>query len=83
MTCPACNHPRVTLVDGRETCTWSEAWRHECEAKHVCGLPTILERRRYLLSIRDRRGEKAYVELRGTVERVWNANRPRPAGGGE
>lgn len=83
MTCPNCTHPRVTLVDGTKTCTWSEAWRHECEARHVANMSTIIERRRYLLAIRDKRGEPAWLQLRGTVERVWNADRPRPAGGGE
>ena len=84
MTYPTnCIHPRVTLVDGTETCTWSEAWRHECEARHVANMPTIIERRRYLLAIRDKRGELAWLQLRGTVEAVWKANRPRPAGGGE
>lgn len=72
MTCPQCNHPRVTLVDGTETCTWSEAWRHECEATHVCNLPTLFERRRYLLAIRDKRGEKAWIYLRDTVAAVWS-----------
>lgn len=84
MTCQTnCTHPRITLVDGTDTCTWSEAWRHECEARHVANMPTITERRRYLLAIRDKRGEPAWLQLRGTVEAVWKANRPRPAGGGE
>ena len=83
MTCPNCTHPRVTLVDGTETCTWSEAWRHECEARNVCNMPTILERRRYLLHIHNKRGEAAWLQLRSTIERVWQASRPRPAGGGE
>lgn len=80
MTCPtSCTHPRAALVDGTETCTWSEAWRHECEARHVCGLPTIQARRKYLLEVHDKRGEAAWLKLRDTVTAVWNQ---RPAGGG-
>lgn len=83
MTCTAsCTHPRTRLVDGSETCTWSNAWRHECEARMVAHMPTLLERRRYLLAIRDKRGEAAWLELRRTVEAVWNAERASPAGGG-
>ncbi len=80
MTCPTtCTHPRVTLSDGRETCTWSEDWRNETEAMHVCNLPTLLERRQYLIKIQQKRGDAAWLKLRGTVERVW---KQRPAGGG-
>lgn len=75
MTCPNCDHPRATLVDGTITCTWSEAWRHECEARHVCDLPTLNKRRDYLLAIRDKRGDKAWLQLRATVEQVWHARR--------
>ena len=81
MTCPTtCTHPRATLPDGRETCTWSEDWRNHCEALHVCAIPVLIERRRYLLSIRDKRGEAAWLKLRTAVELAW---KQRPAGGGE
>lgn len=80
MTCPNCTHPRATLPDGRETCTWSEDWRNHCEALHVCSLPTLFERRRYLLGIRDKRGEPAWLKLRRAVEQAW---KQRPAEGGE
>ena len=80
MTCPTtCTHPRATLSDGRETCTWSEDWRHHCEALHVCKLPTLYERRTYLLAIKDKRGEAAWLKLRATIEQIW---KQRPAGGG-
>lgn len=72
MTCPDCNHPRATLVDGTITCTWSEAWRHECEARHVCNLPSLYKRREYLLAIRDKRGEPAWLKLRDTISQVWS-----------
>ena len=27
------------IVDGKEVCTYSEAWRHECEIRHAMQLP--------------------------------------------
>lgn len=46
----ACDH-----CDGQFT--YSEAWRHECEVRHVANLPTKWDRKRYLTGIRRRRGE--------------------------
>lgn len=84
MTCQGnCDHPRVTLLDGTEVCTWSEGWRHQCEAMAVCRMPTLAQRRRYLLLIHDKRGRDAWLQLRDTVARIWEAARERPAGGGE
>lgn len=73
MTCPDCNHPRVTLIDGTETCSWSEAWRAECEARMVCNMPTLQARRDYLATIKVKRGESGWVKLRDLVSRVWKA----------
>lgn len=78
MTCPNCTHPRATLPDGTETCTWSEDWRCHCEALHVCSLPTLLERRRYLLAIHNKRGEAAWLKLRSAVEQAWGARNVQP-----
>lgn len=79
MTCPtSCNHPRVTLVDGTETCTWSNAWRLECEARYVARLPHLKDRRDYL----DRVPKKRSLELRSAIEKIWSAARAGPAGGG-
>lgn len=95
MTCPNCDHPRVTLHDGTETCTWSEAWRHECEARHVLAMPTVEARRRYLWGysnkqtgkwvrgIKDARGEAACRQLETTIRTLWSSKRERPAAGGE
>lgn len=79
MTCPQCSHPRVKLSDGTETCTWSEAYRNECEAMHVCSLPTLQDRRRYLTFIYNRRGKDAWLKLRDAVELVWKARHAQPA----
>lgn len=81
MKCPNCNHPRVTLMDGRTTCTWHEDWRAEAEARHVCKIPTVEQRRKYLMGVRQRRGEEAYVKLRDLIASLWERG-IRPAGGG-
>lgn len=85
-TCPTCTHPRVTLIDGTATCTWSEAWRSETEARHVLAMPGKYERREYLhgreeggkivkRGVRQIRGEAACQALEAQVRRVWEARR--------
>lgn len=86
MTCPACTHPRVTLINGSETCTWSEAWRAETEARHVLAMPYKLHRREYLRGREEAgklvkrgvfhvRGEKACLQLEAMVRKIWDARR--------
>lgn len=33
--------PTVTLIDGRQVDSASEAWRHECEARYLAELPEL------------------------------------------
>lgn len=84
--CPACDHPRTKLLDGSETCTWSEAWRAECEARAVLAIPDKLARREFLRGseingkivkrgVRQVRGEKACADLEAMVMKVWEARR--------
>ena len=86
MTCPACAHPRVMLVDGTETCSLSEAWRAETEARHVLAMPGKYERREYLRGHEEAgkivkrgvlqiRGEAACLQLEAQVRKVWEARR--------
>ena len=86
VTCPACTHPRVTLIDGTETCTWSEAWRAETEARHVLAMPGKYERREYLRGCEELgktvkrgvfhvRGEAACLQLEAQVRKIWEARR--------
>lgn len=86
MTCPACTHPRTKLMDGSETCTWSEAWRAECEARAVLAIPDKLARRHYLRGsevngkvikrgIFHVRGEQACKELEALIMKIWEAKR--------
>lgn len=87
-TCTSCTHqdkPRATLVDGRQVCTWCEDWRHECEARHVLGLPSLNQRRAYLYGrpeqkfgrtmyvggIEQKRGQDAVKRLEATMTALW------------
>lgn len=67
----------VTLIDGREVDSYSEAWRAECEARHVLSMRDIFSRREYLAAITKRRGEKAGKELADLVRAVWEKQRMR------
>ncbi len=67
----------VTLIDGREVDSASEAWRAECEARHILSMRDIYSRREYLAAISKRRGEKAGNELADLVRAVWAHNRIR------
>lgn len=86
MSCPACNHPRTKLLDGSETCTWSEAWRAECEARAVLAIPDKLARREYLRGsevngkvvkrgIFHVRGAQACKELEAMIMKIWESKR--------
>lgn len=56
MTCAKCTKPdaeRVTLVDGRQVCTWCEDWRHECEARAILAIQPLARRRAHLYGIQE------------------------------
>lgn len=55
--------------------TYSEAWRHECEARWVANLPDLERRRNYLDGVAKRRGQAAGDRLRIQVAEVWRARR--------
>lgn len=63
----------VRLIDGSDAPSDSEAWRHECEARHIAALPTLAQRREHLGEIERRRGQEAAGELRATIKRLWKA----------
>lgn len=74
-----CDHPRVRLIDGTETCTWSEGFRSECEARHVCSMPSLAQRREYMDLIKIKRGEKSWDTLRALVSIIWSSKQAQPA----
>ena len=56
------------------TDTTSEQWRRECEARHVCNLPTLSDRRRYIMGVREQRGNPAADQLERDVRGEWVKN---------
>lgn len=63
----------VTLIDGREVDSASEDWRHECEARAICALPSTIERRTWLEGIDHKRGKaEGDHRLRTTIKALWN-----------
>jgi len=67
----------VTLIDGTEVDSASEAWRAECEARHILSMRDIYSRREYLAAISKRRGDKAGNALADLVRAVWAHNKIR------
>lgn len=65
----------VTLLDGTEVDSASEAWRHECEARYVASRPTLLDRREYLDAVERRRGQAEADRLRQTMKQLWEQKR--------
>jgi len=55
--------------------TWTEAWRRECEARHVMKLP-LEARRTYYAGVREKRGEPSMAELIAEVNRQWKLANP-------
>ena len=48
-----------------------EAWRMECEARHVANLGGLMARRDYLELVEKRRGQAARIELEAAVKVEW------------
>lgn len=67
----------VTLIDGRQVDSASEAWRHECEARHVARLPDRQARRDYVERVTAKRGATAGRALQDLATRIYNSSRSR------
>lgn len=63
----------VTLRDGRQVSSWSEEWRHECEARAILSMPTPDERRKQLDLVEARRGKVARKALELEITAQWYA----------
>ncbi len=72
--CAGCNlietNP-VTLIDGTIVCLSCEAWRHECEARHILKTPGLERRRAMLGQIEAKRGAEAAKALRVTMTKIY------------
>ncbi len=59
------------LHDGTEVSSYSEAWRHECEARWILALPSLDARRAWLASLEKRRGKAHVEQLKQTMRNLW------------
>ena len=66
----------VRLVDGSEVSTYSEAWRRECEARFVVGMP-VLDQEAHLAAIGKKRGPAGELMLRQDM--AWLSLAPKAA----
>lgn len=65
----------VTLFDGTVVDSASEAWRAECEARHVLRLPSRGRRLDYLARVEKKRGAEARAALEALGLALWGAMR--------
>lgn len=77
MMCLACGevHPddrEMTLHDGRVVSSYSEAYRHEAEARAVLDMPTKAARWTFLSAVERHRGKPAADAIRETVKKLWD-----------
>ncbi len=70
----------AALIDGRLVSTASEAWRHECEARHIAKLPTRAQRQDYIGSVTQRRGPAAAQALQALATQIYTAQRATAQG---
>lgn len=64
----------VTLIDGHQVDSASEAWRHECEARYVANLPSREARQGYLEFVHRRRSPEAGQALEQLAAQIYAAN---------
>ena len=59
------------LHDGTEVSSYSEAWRHECEARWILSLPSLDDRRAWLASLEKKRCKPHVDQLKATMRNLW------------
>lgn len=65
----------ATLITGEQVSSSSEAWRHECEARHVAQLATRAERQHYIAEVTRKRGAAAGQALQTLATTIYNTER--------
>lgn len=75
MRCTDCSKEEsVTLISGQKVCNYCPAWREECEARYLLGLP--LHKRREQLFVRLKsRGEQGVSKLKEVMREIHARNR--------
>lgn len=69
----------VRLIDGREVCSCSREWAHECEARWMLERLDLRQRREQLAEVQKRRGTKARERLEDTLRVLWDKRMGRAA----
>jgi len=69
------NSQLVRLHDGRDVGNYSVDWMLECEALFVTRLPTLQKRRAYLDGVKEKRGQKPWLDLQDRVASIWKVKR--------
>lgn len=67
----------VRLIDGTEVDSSSEAWRAECEARHVLNMHGKPARYAYLTRVESKRGKVNRDALEAGVMGLWRAGRDK------
>lgn len=63
-------------LTGQPVDTYSEEWRHECECRHILGLPDQYARNDLLAGITKRRGSAAAERIRVDVAVIFLMRQP-------
>jgi hypothetical protein len=66
---------QITLHNGVQVDSYSEAWRNEAEAKTVLRMPSKSARQEYLQRVRKSRGETAGKFLEKTILSIWESRK--------
>ena len=75
MKCDGCSRDKsIELVTGQKCCGYCPEWLHECEARHLLGLP-LQERRRQLDARLKPRGTQAVELLKAKMTEIFNARK--------
>lgn len=64
----------ITLHDGSVVSSYSEAWRHEAEARAILAMPKD-DRWSFLMLIERKRGKPAAEALKSLVWKLWDLQR--------
>lgn len=75
LKCEGCSREKsIPLVSGSTCCGYCPEWLHECEARHLLGLP--LQKRREALDARLKpRGTQAVELLKAKMTEIFNARK--------
>lgn len=62
----------------KPNCSWSEAWKAECEARMLASKPADW-RREFYVEVEKKRGPAALADLKKRVGEAWKKNQQQPS----